>query len=234
MKKLLGIVVLGLLLSGCTVPKLEYENKTGGQLTSHFTTKSYQSIKYRADINCKKYNSNAIATNIVERYEGGAFHLGEGGEYSIYTYKCGIEKKVIAQQPTKQDIEPFKATCRNIGYTDGSEKFSDCVKDLYLKNLDSQNQSQSTTIVKSKSKRKIDPSVWDDLLNVSKGMSEGKSVTESLGGVSSSSSSSKVQCFKSGERVSGTNKICSYNCMGSEVTTNVASTRICPMSIDLN
>ena len=36
MKKLLGIIVLGLLLSSCaTVPRLEYSYPTGGQFTSH-------------------------------------------------------------------------------------------------------------------------------------------------------------------------------------------------------
>ena len=36
MKKLLGIIVLGLLLSSCaTVPRLEYNYPTGGQFTSH-------------------------------------------------------------------------------------------------------------------------------------------------------------------------------------------------------
>ena len=99
-----------------------------------------------------------------------------------------------------------------------------------------QSQTQSQTTITSVPKKKIDPSVWDDLLNISKGMSEGKSFTESLGGVgsSSSSSSSKIQCFKSGERISGTNKICSYNCMGSEVVQNISSTSICALSIDLN
>ena len=150
--------------------------------------------------------------------------------------KSKLKEIKEASNQMKQEIEPFKVMCRNIGYSDGTEKFADCVKDLYLKKLDAQNQTQSQTTITATPKRRIDPSVWDDLLNISKGMSEGKSFTESLGGVgsSSSSSSSKIQCFKSGERVSGTNKICSYNCMGSEVTTNVASTRICPMSIDLN
>ena len=100
------------------------------------------------------------------------------------------------------------------------------MKELYLK------KTQSTTTTTSKPKRKIDPSVWDDLLNVSKGLGEGKSLSEALGGTTTGTT--KIQCFKTGERVSGTNKICSYNCMGSETTTNIASTSIYPMSIDLN
>lgn len=144
---------------------------------------------------------------------------------------------IKASNEMKQIIEPFKEMCKNIGYKEGTEKFADCVKDLYLKKLDAKNQSQtqSQTTITAVPKKKIDPSVWNDLLNISKGMSEGKTFTESLGSVgSSSSSSSKIQCFKSGERISGTNKICSYNCMGSEVVQNISSTSICALSIDLN
>ena len=98
------------------------------------------------------------------------------------------------------------------GYKEGSEKLADCMKDIYLKQTASTNTNRS-----------IDPSVWDDILGVSQGMLGGKS--------GSSSSSSSLSCFKTSERVSGTNKICSYNCMGSEVTRNIRSTQICPMSI---
>ena len=134
------------------------------------------------------------------------------------------EKILKASDKIKQEIEPFKTMCRNIGYSDGTEKFADCVKDLYLKKLDSENLSQTTTTT-STPKRRIDPSVWDDLLGISQGLLGGKS------GTSSSSSSSSISCFKTNERTSGTNKICSYNCMGSEVTRNIRSTQICPMSI---
>ena len=39
-------------------------------------------------------------------------------------------------------------------------------------------------------------------------------------------------CFKNGEQVSGMNKICYYNCMGSTVAMTVKSTDLCPMSIN--
>ena len=98
------------------------------------------------------------------------------------------------------------------------------MKDLYIKQLEAKNNSRSqSTELSSETERKIDPSVWDDIFGVSQGMLGGKS--------SSSSSSSSMSCFKINERVSGTNKICSYNCMGSEVTRNIRSTQICPMSI---
>ncbi len=145
-----------------------------------------------------------------------------------------------AQAFTGESKSNIKKQCKDFGFKEGTEKFADCQLKLFMmmNNNSKMNSSsnQTQTIITAEPKRKIDPSVWDDLLNISKGMSEGKSFTESLGstGSSSSSSSSKIQCFKTGERISGTNKICSYNCMGSEVVQNIPSTSICALSINLN
>lgn len=39
-------------------------------------------------------------------------------------------------------------------------------------------------------------------------------------------------CFKSGEQTSGMNKICYYDCLGSQVAINVSSVSLCPLSIN--
>tara|TARA_Y100000768_G_scaffold50342_1_gene32810 strand:+ start:240 stop:1274 length:1035 start_codon:yes stop_codon:yes gene_type:complete len=110
MKNILSLIAVGILLTGCfaTYPKLEHQSQNGGQLTAHFSSKSYTEIKNRATIQCQRYNSKAIATNIVERYEGGLFHLGEGGEYSIFNYKCEIPKETVVQKPKKQEPKKLK------------------------------------------------------------------------------------------------------------------------------
>jgi len=41
-----------------------------------------------------------------------------------------------------------------------------------------------------------------------------------------------IMCFQAGERVSGMNKICYYDCLGSEVAITVDSYKICPLSIN--
>lgn len=38
-------------------------------------------------------------------------------------------------------------------------------------------------------------------------------------------------CFKSGERTSGMNKICTYECAGSERETTVGAAQLCPLNI---
>lgn len=41
-----------------------------------------------------------------------------------------------------------------------------------------------------------------------------------------------TMCFKTGEQVSGMNKICYYDCLGSTVAINVKSYELCPLTID--
>lgn len=41
-----------------------------------------------------------------------------------------------------------------------------------------------------------------------------------------------VTCFKSGERISGMNKICYYDCLGSEAAITIKSHELCPLSIN--
>ena len=175
MKKLLSIIVVSLLLSGCG---------------------SGSSVQYHK---IPPADSSKVSS------EQEANHQKATGKS---TGSSGI------------DLQNIKQTCLDFGYQEGTEKLADCMKEVYLKQIQNQSQTTSTTTT---SKSKIDPSVWDDILGVSQGMLGGKS--------SSSPSSSSLSCFKTSERVSGTNKICSYNCMGSEVTRNIRSTRICPMSI---
>ena len=152
--------------------------------------------------------------------------------YKFSVAESNTNNQIKSPEESRQLLTNIKNTCMEFGYKVGTETLANCMKDLYLKQT--QIQSKSTSMTTAKPKRKIDPSVWEDLENLSKDLLSGKSVSESLGGVSSNSSSSKIQCFKTNERVSGTNKICSYNCMGSEVVQNVSSTSICPLSIDLN
>jgi hypothetical protein len=56
------------------------------------------------------------------------------------------------------------------------------------------------------------------------------------GGQASKSSAKPMQtaavmCFKTGERVSGMNKICYYDCLGSAYAITIKSHELCPLSI---
>lgn len=40
-----------------------------------------------------------------------------------------------------------------------------------------------------------------------------------------------VTCFKSGEQTSGMNRICYYNCLGSQAAITISISEMCPLSI---
>jgi hypothetical protein len=242
MKKLLGILVLGLLWCNVGFAEIIHLKCKGMKGIGDYASNSSNNLfEYKIDTQKKTFemllpsrSDNWESLNVLE-WQDKSIKSVSGDFIEIFNwvtyratfvdvpqYKNGYMQfdcnDFVIQM--KREIEPLKVMCRNIGYSDGTEKFADCVKDLYLKKLDAENQAQSqTTTTTSKPKRRIDPSVWDDILK--------------LGGISSgsTSSSSSISCFKINERTSGTNKICSYNCMGSEVTRNIKSTQICPMSI---
>lgn len=41
-----------------------------------------------------------------------------------------------------------------------------------------------------------------------------------------------VTCFLTGERTSGMNKICFYDCLGSEAATTIGVVQLCPLTIN--
>ena len=192
MKKLLGIVILGLMLSSCA-----------SQETKNFRSQN----PYMAGVELTKKGINKFFR-----------------EYAT-TRSAALKKakdtcnKAALKVPNKK-----KPRCYVWGtYTSNGRNWWPDDKGPKIYKVKKTESSGS----------KIDPSVWDDILGASQGILSGKSVSESLGGTSSSSSSSSssISCFKKSERVSGTNKICTYNCMGSDIAINVKSTRLCPMSI---
>ena len=108
MKKLLGIVVLGLFLQGCaTSSYLEYRYETGGQMSSHSVTGwTDNEMIIKANQECMKFNKDARAENVIKRYEGGVGKiLGEGGEYDIWIYDCYIPQKKSNNSSTISDNE---------------------------------------------------------------------------------------------------------------------------------
>lgn len=186
MKKILGIVVLGLILVGC-VPVTK----------THTSSDQYLARMAILKDNNKSF-SDVTFKNILMMIDAG-----------------GSTKKEALDEAYKL-CESLKESPKN-----GCELFF------------VQGGPKKTSVISSSStsshKSKIDPSVWNDLLGISRGLLGGKSTTESLSGTNSSSSS--LSCVKKSESVSGFNKICIYNCMGSDIAINLKSTQICPMSV---
>ena len=98
-KKILGIVVLSLILSGCGKPikgtynKTEskfwtmlYETETGGSISSHFMLgEKEDQLLRRADDRCKKIDLEFKAINFIKIYQGNIIT----SELTQYEYDCG-------------------------------------------------------------------------------------------------------------------------------------------------
>ncbi|MDB9718569.1 hypothetical protein OAA50_01415 [Candidatus Pelagibacter sp.] len=266
MKKLLGIVVLGLLLlcsnafansnkkneclngsklkkknhcfnilykyssayyfAGYQVLKHPKWRMFGNKIAAQFYSEGNTSDEANAAAlakcqNFTKNNSNVLGNKSSQKYSN--------KRYCFLMWSKAIKTKKLettmaqnkssstqtSQAQNIQSINGFKNICRDIGYKDGTEKMADCVKDLYLKQVNSQSSTTTT-------KRKIDPSFWDDIIGLSSGVMNGSSKTSKSGTV----------CFKTGEETGGHNKVCKYSCTGSITTINIGAAQICPMKIN--
>ena len=67
----------------------------------------------------KGYDSEKIDNQFLCYSESG---------FTAQVQKDKEEKTLEASNKIKKEIEPFKNMCRNIGYSEGTEKFADCVK----------------------------------------------------------------------------------------------------------
>jgi len=169
MKKLLGILVLGLLMSGCETMnggpgKISYKDENG--ITLGFTDR----LNLIADIEQGNYVNNGIAVRHCHSHGKSAFFF-----YEFYVTKIEewgdyfCSKKYIANHPksnakllwtnytgntltTTEDIsftiKDKKEQCTAIGFEPATEKFADCV--LRLVELDVKSQ-QATQIALAQS-----------------------------------------------------------------------------------
>ena len=163
----------------------------------------------------------ALAMCEVKRKEIGEGRCRVYWNCNARGYECGGGSKAYVTPQQKKEkkaqatLDDIKSTCMTFGYKEGSEKLADCMKDLYVKH------SQAGT-----AKRKIDPTVWDDLLKMG-GVKSGSSTSTS----SSSTSMPKGTCYNTGEETGGLNKSCKYSCSGNIVTITISALEICPLHI---
>ena len=139
MKKLLGILVLGLLAGCATISEYETSSARGGTLSSHFLSGESQSqLMRRANMQCRQYYSNSKVVDFKQTYQGGFMKSLSPGEYSTYTYRCQteIEQTQKKQVQLASMIDKAKDTCKSLGFTEGTEKFSDCSLKLYSQSVE--------------------------------------------------------------------------------------------------
>jgi len=147
MKKILGIIVLGLLLSGCGGgysifnAYIDQENPNGGVIRNHLASSTGQGgIKSLADSSCT--SRGFVEAKLTS--------TGKAGEFKTHNFKCisKVEKNETQKAELIFTIKDKKEQCTAIGFKPATEKFADCV--LRLVELDVKSQ-QATQIALAQS-----------------------------------------------------------------------------------
>ena len=124
--------------------------------------------------------------------------------------KQEIQEQQSAEEDAKiaKKLEPYKRTCREIGYSEGTDKFGDCVMKLIAMDKKS-GEAQAMDDANRIERAKI-------LLGLSQMIGQGSS--------GSSSGSCNLQNWK----LSGHNKLCYYYCPTGDKVLNIKATANCP------
>ena len=142
MKKVILLVALGLLLSGCSsVIRGDRDNRFEyGMEITPLDNKSLGEIKSMANKKCKGLN-RGLAVNV--QYLEQEDQLG----FRYYGFNCEKSKKIIEAEKKQEEenkkqieltsmIDKAKDTCKSLDFTEGTEKFSDCALKLYTQSVD--------------------------------------------------------------------------------------------------
>jgi len=135
MKKLLAIIVLGLLLGGCASGYsmfnafIDEDYADGGLIWNHFMSSTgYEGVSRLANSSCsaKGYSGAKLGT------------AGKTGEFKTYRFTCVSKSE---QTKTKRVelasmVDTAKETCKSLGFAEGTQKFSDCSLKLYTQSVE--------------------------------------------------------------------------------------------------
>jgi len=164
MKKLLGIIVLGLLLSGCaTTPnagKTEYTNNTTHQyyVSWGWEKIDISEVKTLANKKCA-LGSEGKAINLKYAQIFDKKDFLARGISPVYLFDCSITKKKLEKETERVEkekqrseaiasgdltftIKDKKEQCTAIGFAPATEKFADCVLRLVELDVKSQQTAQ--------------------------------------------------------------------------------------------
>ena len=134
MKKLLGILVMGLFLVGCEAPRAYVGS--GGKLKMNVDItagSAYSEIKGEADRLCQSLNRG----NSINLIKTGSDELRIAWDY--YSFDC---KKSQSEAGKLDKVEiasligESKTTCKELGFAEGTDKFSDCSLKLFSQGVD--------------------------------------------------------------------------------------------------
>jgi hypothetical protein len=140
MKKFLGIVVLGFLLSSCSSggPGTSYQahNEYYSNYTYHSYACSASNLSYHMGCGMgasmqSQEDANQAALSICKSSDCVVYKEGNRIVYNKQNYENNQNSIKITSM-----IDKAKNTCKSLGFNEGTEKFTDCSLKLYSQSLD--------------------------------------------------------------------------------------------------
>ena len=167
-----------------------------GDCQNGFGTKTYpHGKKYVGEFkNGEKHGQGTFYDSIGTKYVGGwkkGYEHGiqtitfSSGQISVIKFKNGAVKKVISVDKSAVDkakkkmelasmVEDAKKTCKDLGFTEGTDKFSDCSLKLYTLNVESAAKNNQTVVMQPQSSGSNSVTIYDPVRDsnalINKGM----------------------------------------------------------------
>ena len=193
MKKFLGIVVLGLILSGCGMFDGGVSTRnTAGQLRNvelnwHLSSPPITEVQATANAYCNQNGSGLMPNNLRMVYKAQGISISNS-EWDEWRFDC-LTKSQIASSGnssnqttmassssstnTADKITQSKQICRDLGFKDGTGKFSDCALKMMSIQFEATNKVASSsggTTQEIIVKHQNDYDIFDAMIDVSNSM----------------------------------------------------------------
>ena len=191
MKKFLGIVVLGLILSGCGMFDGGVSTRnTAGQLRNvelnwHLSSPPITEVQATANAYCNQNGSGLMPNNLRMVYKAQGISISNS-EWDEWRFDC-LTKSQIASSGnssnqttmassssstnTADKITQSKQICRDLGFKEKTEKFSDCALKMMSIQFETTNKVASAsggTTQEIIIKHQNDYDIWDAMVDYSK------------------------------------------------------------------
>jgi hypothetical protein len=168
MRKIFFGAVL-LFLSSCAsyslvTPFVDRETSNGGIIRSHFlmSSNSPQKLQIVANANCSR---RGFGYAQIKQIQIGAI-LSGGGEFNEYEFVCKSgnqddEKNEKKKIELTSMLDTAKTTCKELGFKEQTEKFSECALKLYSQSIELAAKNNQQVVMQSQSSGSNVTTIYD-------------------------------------------------------------------------
>ena len=196
----------------------EMQHSRGGIISNHFmSSTSMAEIRRMSSAHCSSVGRPLTNVNYLKKH----------GEFTHYEVQCKSSAELERANALLEYT--LREKCLSFGYLAESPRFKECISNQKaLQDIKTANENQ-VRVAEERETMKAHAQKSNNLMNLGLQMlNQGTAVHQAP---SFSSPKTVTTCFKEREWVSGFNRNCVYDCLGSETVETIASTAICPLNI---